>query len=86
MKVHWQEVGMVAGIAWILSIVTQIQQLGFWLALLMGLPVGLLAGAAYWLLMPLVIRWAARGARPKDAKTGEDSSGPESSDEESARR
>lgn len=86
MKVQWQEVAMVAGIAWIFSIVAQIQQLGFWLALLLGLPVGLLAGAAYWFLMPLIIRWAAKGARPKDPSPGESGASPESSDEESARR
>jgi len=34
--------------------------MGFWASLLAGLPLGLLAGALYWLLMPWVIRWAAK--------------------------
>ncbi|WP_299431621.1 hypothetical protein [uncultured Meiothermus sp.] len=65
MKVQRQEVAMVVAIVWIFSVVAQIQQLGFWPSLLFGLPVGLLAGAAYWFLMPRVIRWAARGVKPK---------------------
>jgi len=60
MRVHWQEVAMVFAIVWIFSIVAQIQQMGFWASLLAGLPLGLLAGALYWLLMPWVIRWAAK--------------------------
>jgi len=66
MRVHKQEVAMVIAIVWIFSIVAQIQQMGFWASLLAGLPLGLLAGALYWLLMPWVIRWAARGVKPAE--------------------
>lgn len=86
MRVHWQEVAMVAAIVWIFSIVSQIQQIGFWPSLLAGLPLGLLAGAAYWLLMPWVIRWAARGL-PKEnpPPTGREDGNPDPSDEPTAR-
>ncbi|ADD29190.1 hypothetical protein [Meiothermus ruber] len=66
MKVHWQEVAMVAAVAGIFTLVAQIPQVGFWKALWLGLPVALLAGGAYGLLMPWIIRWAAKGARPKE--------------------
>jgi|YNPMSStandDraft_1061717.scaffolds.fasta_scaffold38847_3 hypothetical protein len=66
MRVHWQEVAMVAAIVWIFSTVAQIQKMGFWASLLAGLPLGLLAGALYWLLMPWVIRWAAKGVKPAE--------------------
>ncbi|GIW33317.1 hypothetical protein [Meiothermus sp.] len=86
MKVHWQEVAMVAAIAWIFGIVWQIQHSGFWPSLLAGLPLGLLAGVAYWLLMPWVIRWAARGL-PKEnlPPIGREDENPDPSDEPSAR-
>lgn len=61
MRVQWQEGAMAAAIVWIFGIVSQIQQSGFWPSLLASLPLGLLVGVAYWLLMPGVIRWAARG-------------------------
>ncbi len=60
MRVQWQEVAMVVAIVWIFSIVAQIQQIGFWQSLLAGLPLGLLAGAFYWLTMPTILRWAAK--------------------------
>lgn len=47
MKIDKQEVAMVMAIVWIFSVVAQIQQIGFWPSLLVGLPLGLLAGAAY---------------------------------------
>ncbi|GEM84256.1 hypothetical protein [Meiothermus hypogaeus] len=86
MKVHWQEVAMVAAIVWIFGVVSQIQQKGFWLSLLTSLPLGLLAGVAYQLLMPWVIRWAARGL-PKESPppTGREDENPDPSDEPSAR-
>jgi hypothetical protein len=71
MRVQRQEVAMVFAIVWIFSIVAQIQQMGFWASLLAGLPLGLLAGALYWLLMPWVIRWAARGVKPAEEATEE---------------
>jgi hypothetical protein len=71
MRVQWQEVAMVIAIVWIFSIVAQIRQIGFWPSLLAGLPLGLLAGATYWLLMPWVIRWAARGVKPNEEATEE---------------
>lgn len=66
MRVHWQEVAMVAAIAWIFTLVAQIPQVGFWIALWQGLPVALLAGGAYGLLMPWVLRWAAQRDTPDD--------------------
>ncbi len=65
MKVHWQEAAMAAAIVWIFSTVAQIEEAGFLQAVLRGLPWGVLAGAAYGLLMPWVIRWAAR-KNPQD--------------------
>ncbi|GIW31637.1 MAG: hypothetical protein KatS3mg071_1811 [Meiothermus sp.] len=61
MRVHWQEVAMVAAIAGIFTLVAQIPQVGFGTALLQSLPVALLAAGAYRLLMPWIIRWAAKG-------------------------
>jgi len=93
MRVQWQEVAMVVAIVWIFSIVAQIQQIGFWPSLLAGLPLGLLAGVAYWLLMPWVIRWAARAGKPDGDRTEENrphgggpDGSPDPSDEPSARR
>lgn len=68
MRVQWQEVAMVVAIVWIFSIVAQIQQIGFWQSLLAGLPLGLLAGAFYWLTMPAILRWAAKGAKQKESE------------------
>lgn len=82
MKVDKQEVAMVMAIVWIFSVVAQIQQIGFWPSLLAGLPLGLLAGAAYWLLMPWVIRWASNKKPPPDQ--GEEKS-PETNGESDAR-
>lgn len=56
---------MVTVIVWALVGVSQGRE-GIWKALLVGLPIGLLAGLAYWLLMPLVVRWAARGVKQKE--------------------
>ncbi len=64
MKVHWQEAAMAAAIAWIFAAVSQAGQVGLWAALLGGLPFGLLAGVAYWFLMPWVIRRAQKEAPP----------------------
>lgn len=84
---------MVVAIVWIFSIVAQIQQIGFWRSLWVGLPLGLLAGAAYWFLMPWVIRWAARGVKPNEETTEENrppveraDGSPDPSDEQSAKR
>lgn len=37
---------------------------GFWITVLGGILVGLVAAAAYYLLMPFVVRWAAKGVKP----------------------
>lgn len=73
MRVSWQEAALVTVIVWALVGVSQGRE-GIWKALLLGLPLGLVAGLAYWLLMPLVLRWAARGVKPRE---------PEAEDEES---
>ncbi|MBO1436697.1 hypothetical protein [Meiothermus sp. CFH 77666] len=85
MRVHWQEVAMVAAIVWIFGIVSQIQQKGFWLSLLVNLPLGLLAGVAYGLLMPWVIRWAARGQNENPLPNGKEAQGSQASGESDAR-
>lgn len=85
MRVHWHEVAMVVAIVWIFSIVSQIQQIGFWPSLLAGLPLGLLAGAAYWLLIPWVIRWAARGQKENPLPGGKEAQGSQASGESDAR-
>lgn len=85
MRVHWQEVAMVAAIVWIFGIVSQIQQKGFWLSLLVSLPLGLLAGVAYGLLMPWVIRWAARGQKENLPPGGKEAQDSQASGESDAR-
>lgn len=87
MRVEKQEVAMVVGIVWIFSIAAQIPSSGFWPSLLLGLPLALLAGGAYWLLMPWVIHWAAKG-RSKENPSPQEGEGPdpEATDEASARR
>ncbi|RDI96318.1 hypothetical protein DV704_00375 [Meiothermus sp. QL-1] len=82
MRVHPQEVLMVGAIAWVLTLVAQIPQVGFWSALWMGFPLALLAGGAYWLLMPWVIRWAAKGLE----KNPPPEEGEKPSDEADAKR
>jgi hypothetical protein len=78
---------MVVAIVSIFSIVAKIQQLGFWSSLLAGLPLGLLAGAAYWLLMPRLIRWAARGLPQENLPpNGKEDNHPGASGESDARR
>ncbi|RIH82070.1 hypothetical protein Mlute_02609 [Meiothermus luteus] len=66
MKVHPQEIAMVGAIAWVLTLVVQIPKMGFFGALLLGLPLAVLAAGAYGLLMPWVLRWAARGLQKEN--------------------
>lgn len=66
MRIHPQEIAMVGAIAWVLTLVVQIPKVGFFGALLLGLPIALLAGGAYGLLMPWVLRWAAKGSFQKE--------------------
>ncbi|WP_027882223.1 hypothetical protein [Meiothermus rufus] len=68
MKVHWQEAAMAAAIVWVFSTIAQIDA-GFFQAVLRGLPWGVLAGAAYGLLMPWVICWAAGKNRQDPPET-----------------
>lgn len=77
---------MVVAIVWIFSIVSQIQQIGFWPSLLAGLPLGLLAGTVYWLLMPWVVRWAARGHKDNLPPDGKEEQNPRTNDESDARQ
>ncbi|MFN3392280.1 MAG: hypothetical protein ACK40N_11005 [Meiothermus ruber] len=87
MRVQWQEVAMVAAIAGIFTLVAQIPQVGFWGALWLGLPVALLAGGAYGLLMPWVLRCAARGLAKENPPPLEgEGQNLEATDERDARR
>lgn len=75
MKVSWQEAALVTVIVWALVGASQGRE-GIGQALLTGLLVGLGAGLAYWLLMPLLVRWAASGVKPREpGEVEEESSG-----------
>ncbi len=76
---------MVVAIVCIFASVSQIQQIGLWPSLLAGLPLGLLAGAAYWLLMPWVIRWAARGQKENPLPGGKEAQDSRANGESDAR-
>lgn len=62
-RVGWREAGMVGVIVGVSVLLTQIDR-GVWVALIGGLLLGLAATGLYYLLMPFVIRWAAKGVKP----------------------
>lgn len=69
--VDWKEAAL-AGLVVGLFALSAGMSRGFMVALPGAVISGLIGFAAYWFLMPFVIRWMAKGIKPKEEQEAED--------------